>query len=135
MSRFPFWSDEPFELTDEEWYSLRPDERTQWNHALRRWRLAAARETGSHTDEEWDWLLEACGDQCVRCGATETIQKDHIIPLRWGGGDTIVNLQPLCRSCNASKGSAWIADCRPDHVRKALELDDDFDLAPDDEYD
>lgn len=40
---------------------------------------------------------------CRCCGATDHIDRDHIVPLaRWGAHDER-NLQPLCRSCNASK--------------------------------
>ena len=42
---------------------------------------------------------------CARCGATEGITADHIIPLALGGRHSIGNLQPLCFSCNASKGA------------------------------
>lgn len=45
------------------------------------------------------------GDQCLSCGATEHICIDHVIPLVKGGENTIENMQPLCRSCNSSKGT------------------------------
>jgi 5-methylcytosine-specific restriction endonuclease McrA len=42
---------------------------------------------------------------CVVCGSSEKIEVDHILPLSRGGAHSINNLQPLCRFCNASKGS------------------------------
>lgn len=74
------------------------------NAASRSQRLTAARAKGSHTKQEWMALLEIFG-QCVRCGATDgNLVKDHIEPIYQGGSDAIENLQPLCLSCNSSKG-------------------------------
>ncbi len=33
------------------------------------------------------------------------LEVDHIIPFAYGGGNEPANLQLLCRSCNATKGS------------------------------
>lgn len=51
----------------------------------------------------WEKKLKRLGGRCQRCGATERIEIDHIIPLRHKGTNDIRNLQPLCRSCNRSK--------------------------------
>ena len=45
------------------------------------------------------------GDSCRHCGATANLQADHIIPLARGGPHCLANIQPLCRSCNTSKGA------------------------------
>lgn len=66
-------------------------------------RLANARRLATHSDDEWQALKAICGC-CVRCGGDGEIVKDHIKPIYQGGSDGIDNLQPLCRSCNASKG-------------------------------
>lgn len=58
---------------------------------------------GSHTEDDWQRLLGACGSRCLRC-SSEHVSKDHIVPLARGGTDFIFNLQPLCRSCNSWKG-------------------------------
>ena len=65
----------------------------------------------SYTDHEWNMLLAEYGGKCLRCGCTEDITIDHIIPLSKNGANTIDNLQPLCRKCNSSKG-ATTADYR-----------------------
>ena len=33
------------------------------------------------------------------------ITKDHIVPKRWGGEDTLSNMQVMCEICNKEKGS------------------------------
>lgn len=77
-------------------------------------RLAAARAIGSHTKEEWEALIDVCGQFCLRCGTTDNPGpvKDHIKPIYQGGSDSIHNLQPICRKCNSSKGSEAV-DYRP----------------------
>lgn len=75
---------------------------TQKNSKHRRRALEA---TGSVTAQEWQLKLkEHCGC-CANCGANERIEMDHIYPLSKGGEHHIDNIQPLCRSCNASKGA------------------------------
>jgi len=67
-------------------------------------RLKAARAIGTHTAAEWKAMRAAYG-RCLRCGSTGVeLVRDHIIPLYQGGSDSVQNLQPLCRSCNAAKG-------------------------------
>ncbi len=43
--------------------------------------------------------------QCVKCGARERLEFDHIIPVISGGSSTERNVQLLCESCNRSNGS------------------------------
>ncbi len=75
------------------------------NRLLRHERLSEARKLGTHTKEEWVSLLDVCDHACVRCGdEPERLVKDHITPIYQGGSDSIANLQPLCSSCNLSKG-------------------------------
>ena len=78
----------------------------QQTHAdTRSQRLAAARAKGTHTKAEWLLLVGVCGDLCLRCGEpTAKFVKDHIVPIYKGGSDALSNLQPLCASCNSSKG-------------------------------
>jgi 5-methylcytosine-specific restriction endonuclease McrA len=58
---------------------------------------------GSHNLEEWQRLCARFGKRCVGCGLKAKLEVDHIVPLVKGGTDSIDNLQPLCRSCNARK--------------------------------
>lgn len=50
------------------------------------------------------------GHQCVKCGATEPLTLDHIIPWSRGGEDTVENLQTMCQSCNSRKGNRLEVD-------------------------
>lgn len=74
-------------------------------------RLSAARAKGSHTKHEWDSLQEALGYKCVKCSIDAHsligggLTKDHIVPIYQGGDDSILNIQPMCRNCNSSKGN------------------------------
>ena len=49
--------------------------------------------------EVWD----RHGGRCTRCGATEYLEFDHIIPRSRGGANTAKNVQLLCRKCNSIK--------------------------------
>lgn len=81
---------------------------------IRSERMAQARAQATHTKEEWTAMLLACGGACVRCGEqTAELQKDHIQPVYQGGSDGIENLQPLCKTCNTSKGPEAIDHRRP----------------------
>lgn len=68
---------------------------------------------GKHIpDWAWKLVLEVCGGACVKCGSTERLTIDHIIPLSKGGEHDISNIQPLCLSCNDKKNvKVW--DGRP----------------------
>ena len=81
--------------------------------ATRSQRLSEAREKGTHVKEQWDAMVAHCGGKCVRCAASGPVVKDHIVPIYQGGSDGIENLQPLCNSCNSSKGPDT-TDFRPD---------------------
>ena len=72
---------------------------------LRAERMAAARDAGTHTESEWLEMVSFFGGRCVKCGASEPLHKDHIIPVyQLGSSDAIWNIQPLCGPCNQAKG-------------------------------
>ena len=56
-----------------------------------------------HSEREWQELLDRHEQKCARCGTTDRITRDHIVPLAKGGTDEIDNIQPLCISCNCRK--------------------------------
>lgn len=83
------------------WEDLRADRWTARN--------PRERETGGrHTINEWEALLIFFGEKCLDCGSEDELTKDHVLPLKLGGLDEAINLQPLCRSCNSRKGARWI---------------------------
>lgn len=50
-------------------------------------------------------VWERDGGCCCRCGATEDLQFDHIIPWSEGGAHTAENLELLCGPCNRRKAA------------------------------
>jgi 5-methylcytosine-specific restriction endonuclease McrA len=61
-------------------------------------------------EDFWKWLCAFLDNRCQSCGHQFPFRKleiDHIVPLSKGGaiGDPL-NVQPLCRSCNARKKNA-----------------------------
>lgn len=45
------------------------------------------------------------GGECQRCGSTEMIEYDHIIPVSKGGSNTENNIELLCKTCNRQKSA------------------------------
>ena len=43
------------------------------------------------------------GGKCIECGAKNSLEYDHVIPVSKGGSNTERNIQLLCESCNRSK--------------------------------
>jgi hypothetical protein len=41
--------------------------------------------------------------KCVRCGSSENLEFDHIIPVAKGGASTERNVRLLCETCNRAK--------------------------------
>lgn len=54
--------------------------------------------------------------ECLRCGDTERLSIDHIVPLAKGGDNSPENLQTLCSTCNSIKG-----DSTSDHRRSNVD--------------
>ncbi|MDR0935912.1 MAG: HNH endonuclease [Oscillospiraceae bacterium] len=49
--------------------------------------------------------------RCQKCGVSDNITIDHILPLSLGGKSNVENLQTLCVDCNSRKSSE-VADYR-----------------------
>lgn len=70
------------------------------------YRARKRKATGIFTPKEWEALKRAYNYTCLNCKRIEPVIKlepDHIIPLSRGGSNSIDNIQPLCRNCNAQK--------------------------------
>jgi 5-methylcytosine-specific restriction endonuclease McrA len=82
-------------------------------------RRAYIRTKQAYTIIEWQALKEKYNHTCLRCGKAEPEIKltvDHILPISKDGNNTIDNIQPLCSSCNSSKGATFI-DYRKQYVK------------------
>ena len=56
---------------------------------------------------------------CAKCGKKirkADVDIDHIVPQKYGGSDSLYNLQCLCKHCNRSK-QANMEDTLPDLVK------------------
>lgn len=60
---------------------------------------------GSFTVQEWEELCIKYNHRCLCCGEAKSLTIDHVIPVSKGGSSNISNIQPLCKSCNDSKGT------------------------------
>ena len=93
---------------DHEHYEADPE---VYKRARRKRRARKARAEGSHTRAAFVELCEFHDRQCLACGKRfplVELDEDHIVPLSKGGSDRIENIQPLCGSCNSSKGAQTI---------------------------
>lgn len=63
---------------------------------------------------EWEATLNDCGWKCAYCpdGPYEAIE--HVVPIELGGGTTVGNCVPACKTCNSSKGAR-----HPDEIRES----------------
>lgn len=57
-----------------------------------------------------DFYAQLYSSPCVGCGTSENITADHIVPISRGGTEAESNLQPLCGSCNSSKGNKLMSE-------------------------
>ena len=73
------------------------------------------------TKEQRQLVFDKMGGHCAYCGcefSLQTMQVDHIVPLRKGGADTLGNMWPACRSCNHYKHTLTVQQFRQ-QVEKA----------------
>jgi 5-methylcytosine-specific restriction endonuclease McrA len=85
---------------DRAYRAANPDLRRSHERRRRARKMAAV---GHFTQSEWKSLLGRYGHVCLRCGSPDRLEADHVVPLALGGSDSIDNIQPLCRPCNARK--------------------------------
>ena len=76
---------------------------------------------GRITKQDWLDILERDGHKCLKCGGTDNLTLDHIVPLSRGGRNDKSNAQVLCVKCNSEKFTKTI-DHRPLELFKQKEL-------------
>lgn len=67
------------------------------------------------TKAERQAIYDKMEGHCAYCGceiSLQTMQVDHITPLRKGGADTMDNMWPACRSCNHYKHTLMVEQFR-----------------------
>lgn len=88
-----------------EWYKNNPEKsREKYNK-----RRAAKLQNGRYKVRQ-KFITNLYTSPCNYCASITNIEMDHIIPLTRGGTHSEGNLQPLCRSCNASKGNKTMTE-------------------------
>lgn len=62
------------------------------------------------TEKEWEIAKAYFDGQCCYCGASVTLTKDHLQPLKSDGTMEVNNIVPACQRCNSSKKDKnWLA--------------------------
>jgi 5-methylcytosine-specific restriction endonuclease McrA len=90
------------------WRQANPDKEAVLRHKRRTRKTKAG---GSFTSAEFKQLCNQYDNYCLKCGESKPLTADHVVPVALGGTSDISNIQPLCKSCNSSKG-ATIKDYR-----------------------
>lgn len=86
-----------------EWHKRNPEKAKEYTH--RRRALIAAVPSSPYN---FPAICELYDNRCLACGEQLPLTIDHVIPISLGGPDTPDNIQPLCKSCNSSKGARYI---------------------------
>lgn len=87
---------------NEKWRKKYP-QKHNFKGELRKYRMRA--NGGKVSWNEWQAIKREYGFRCAGCGKKKKLTMDHIIPITKKGKHILKNIQPLCRSCNASKGN------------------------------
>lgn len=97
---------EKIKVRIDRWRNNHPEKKKEYR---RKRRASEKGSNGTITAEEWNSLVEKYGNRCLCCGKRNAkLTLDHVIPLKLGGSHTIDNIQPLCLSCNSSKGAKYV---------------------------
>jgi 5-methylcytosine-specific restriction endonuclease McrA len=82
------------------YHRAHPEVRTASDNKRRLQRLESE---VNFTSAEWLALLATYSGRCAYCGEQRPLQADHRTPLSRGGDNSIDNILPACRRCNAKK--------------------------------
>lgn len=67
----------------------------------------------SLTIKQWKFILLAFEHKCAYCGKSDSLTREHFIPLSLGGNYSIYNIIPTCMMCNCSKSANDFFDWYP----------------------
>ena len=98
-----------------------PEFRSHLSDYFARRRAIKRSNGGSYELEDWQTMCRLADHRCVACGKKRKLTVDHVLPIIMGGDSYLTNLQPLCDSCNKSKGPKHI-DYRPAHIHQWLDV-------------
>lgn len=101
---------ERMKVVDSTWHKNNRDRHRKTSSKYHMFLRAAV---GSYTEKEWDDLCSKYEYRCLCCKDIKPLESDHVIPVSKGGTNWITNIQPLCHSCNTSKGNRRTTDYRP----------------------
>lgn len=85
-------------------------ERHAAKESLRRARLLGASDDAYPTAVMATVMAALRVQPCVYCGATASIEIDHVVPISRGGLHRPDNLAPACKRCNTSKGNRLLSE-------------------------
>lgn len=90
---------------------------------VHRWRRRAAE---VNAPGSWVWsdfmrVAQRFGFRCAYCGDKPgALDPDHVVPLSRGGYNSVANLLPACRPCNADKRDLLLDEWNMDRERRGL---------------
>lgn len=76
-----------------------------WNPA--EWGIIKLDPQRDFTKKQRKQIFDNDNHKCVKCGAEERLEADHIEPWEKGGRTDVSNGQTLCKPCNASKSNNY----------------------------
>lgn len=86
------------------WRTRHPDRKRADNQ--RRRAITSQAPVNDLTAQQWQDILIAFKHCCAYCGRKmKQLTQDHVTPYIHGGSNTLWNIVPACRSCNAKKGA------------------------------
>ena len=63
------------------------------------------------TQEQWQGTIAFFNGLCAYCTIGDWLFIEHVTPISRGGGTTIDNCLPACKSCNSAKKERSIEEC------------------------
>lgn len=63
-----------------------------------------------------DLVVATYGDTCHICGRPGADTADHLVPVKYGGANTLENCRPAHRRCNSRRGAPQSAPPTVDDI-------------------